>query len=32
MIEQRQGLLRVGVNGTERSLRPDCGQKVWMLA
>jgi DtxR family Mn-dependent transcriptional regulator len=32
MIEQRPGLLRVGVNGTERSLRPDCGQKVWMLA
>lgn len=32
MIEQRQGLLRVGVNGTARSLRPDCGQKVWMLA
>ena len=32
MIEQRQGLLRVGVDGTARSLRPDCGQKVWMLA
>ena len=32
MIEQRPGLLRVGVNGTTRSLRPDCGQKVWMLA
>lgn len=32
MIEQGQGLLRVGVNGTVRSLRPDCGQKVWMLA
>jgi DtxR family Mn-dependent transcriptional regulator len=32
MLEQRQGLLRVGVNGTPRSLRPDCGQKVWMLA
>jgi DtxR family Mn-dependent transcriptional regulator len=30
MIEQRPGLLRVGVNGTARSLRPDCGQKVWM--
>ena len=30
MIEQRQGLLRVGVNGTARSLRPDCGQKVWV--
>jgi DtxR family Mn-dependent transcriptional regulator len=32
MIEQRPGLLRVGVNGTARSIRPDCGQKVWMLA
>ena len=32
MIEQRPGLLRVGVNGTARSLRPDCGRKVWMLA
>jgi DtxR family Mn-dependent transcriptional regulator len=31
MIEQRPGLLRVNVNGTERTLRPDCGQKVWML-
>jgi DtxR family Mn-dependent transcriptional regulator len=30
MIEQRPGLLRVGVNGTLRSIRPDCGQKVWM--
>jgi DtxR family Mn-dependent transcriptional regulator len=30
MIEQRPGLLRVAVNGTERSIRPDCGQKVWM--
>lgn len=30
MIEQRAGLLRVGVNGTPRSIRPDCGQKVWM--
>jgi len=30
MIEQRPGLLRVGVNGTPRSIRPDCGQKVWM--
>jgi len=32
MIEQRPGLLRVGVDGTVRSIRPDCGQKVWMLA
>src|SRR5713101_7622284 len=30
MIEQRSGLLRVSVNGTARSLRPDCGQKVWV--
>ena len=30
MIEQRPGLLRVAVNGTQRSIRPDCGQKVWM--
>ena len=30
MIEQRPGLLRVAVNGTSRSIRPDCGQKVWM--
>ena len=30
MIEQRPGLLRVSVNGTARSLRPDCGQKVWV--
>ena len=30
MIEQRPGLLRVNVNGVERSLRPDCGQKVWV--
>ena len=30
MIEQRSGLLRVAVNGTPRSIRPDCGQKVWM--
>ncbi len=30
MIEQRPGLLRVGVDGTIRSVRPDCGQKVWV--
>src|SRR5258707_1938163 len=30
MIEQRSGLLRVSVDGTARSIRPDCGQKVWM--
>jgi DtxR family Mn-dependent transcriptional regulator len=32
MIEQRPGLLRVSVDGTERSIRSDCGQKVWMAA
>jgi DtxR family transcriptional regulator, iron-dependent repressor len=32
MIEQRAGMLRVSVNGSVRSLRPDCGQKVWMAA
>jgi len=32
MIEQRPGVLRVSVAGTERSLRSDCGQKVWMAA
>jgi DtxR family Mn-dependent transcriptional regulator len=32
MIEQRPGLLRVSVDGTARSIRPDCGQKVWMAA
>jgi hypothetical protein len=30
MIEQRPGRLRVRVDGSERELRPDCGQKVWM--
>jgi DtxR family Mn-dependent transcriptional regulator len=30
MIEQRPGLLRVRVGRSERSLRPDCGQKVWV--
>src|SRR5258705_5033612 len=30
MIEQRSGLLRVSVDGTARTIRPDCGQKVWM--
>jgi DtxR family transcriptional regulator, Mn-dependent transcriptional regulator len=32
MIEQRPGLLRVDVDGDERSLRPDCGLKVWVAA
>ena len=30
MIEQRPGVLRVAVDGTARSLRPDCAEKVWM--
>jgi DtxR family Mn-dependent transcriptional regulator len=30
MVEQRPGLLRVDIEGTVRSIRPDCGQKVWM--
>ena len=30
MIEQLPGVLRVAVDGTARSIRPDCGQKVWM--
>jgi len=30
MIEQRPGVLRVNIEGVARSLRPDCGQKVWM--
>jgi DtxR family Mn-dependent transcriptional regulator len=30
MVEQRPGLLRVGIDGAVRTLRPDCGQKVWM--
>ena len=30
MIEQRPGVLRVSVDGTSRSLRPDCAQKVWV--
>jgi len=30
MIESGPGLLRVGVDGSVRSLRPDCGHKVWM--
>jgi DtxR family transcriptional regulator, Mn-dependent transcriptional regulator len=30
MIEQRPGFLRVAVDGAARSIRPDCGQKVWM--
>ena len=30
VIEQRPGTLRVAVDGNVRSLRPDCGRKVWM--
>ena len=30
MIERGQAVLRVSVDGSVRSLRPDCGQKVWM--
>jgi DtxR family Mn-dependent transcriptional regulator len=30
MLEHGPGVLRVGVNGKARSLRPDCAQKVWM--
>ena len=30
LLERGPGLLRVDVGGTPRSLRPDCGQKVWM--
>jgi DtxR family Mn-dependent transcriptional regulator len=30
IIEQRPGTLRVAVDGNVRSLRPDCGQKVWV--
>ncbi len=30
MVERGPSVLRVGVDGAPRSLRPDCGQKVWM--
>jgi hypothetical protein len=30
VIEVSPTLLRVSVDGVARSLRPDCGQKVWM--
>ena len=30
MVEQRPGTLHVVVDGEVRSLRPDCGQKVWV--
>ena len=30
LVESGPAVLRVAVDGTVRSLRPDCGQKVWM--
>ena len=30
LIESGPAHLRVAIDGAERSLRPDCGQKVWM--
>ena len=30
VVERSPTLLRVSVDGVARSLRPDCGQKVWM--
>ena len=30
LVERGSTLLRVSVDGVVRSLRPDCGQKVWM--
>lgn len=30
LLEQGPAILRVEVDGAARSLRPDCGQKVWM--
>ena len=30
LIESGPALLRVSIDGSVRSLRPDCGQKVWM--
>ena len=30
MVERGPAVLRVSVDGAVRSLRPDCGQKVWM--
>lgn len=32
MVEQGPGLLRVRIAGGMRTLRPDCGHKVWMAA
>ena len=30
LVERGPAVLRVSIEGTVRSLRPDCGQKVWM--
>jgi DtxR family Mn-dependent transcriptional regulator len=32
VVERGPTLLEVSIDGTVRSLRPDCGQKVWMAA
>src|SRR5436190_17797304 len=32
LVERGPTLLRVSIDGAVRSLRPDCGQKVWMAA
>ena len=32
LVERGPTLLRVSIDGVTRSLRPDCGQKVWMAA
>jgi DtxR family Mn-dependent transcriptional regulator len=32
LVERAPGTLRVNVGGEVRSLRPDCGQKVWLRA
>jgi DtxR family Mn-dependent transcriptional regulator len=32
LVERSPTLLRVSIDGMTRSLRPDCGQKVWMAA
>ena len=32
LVERGPTLLRVSIDGVTRSLRPDCGQKVWVAA
>ena len=32
VVDRGPTLLKVSIDGTIRSLRPDCGQKVWMAA